>query len=258
MDSPCAGGIGKTLEMYVDGTLDLTDWTIETRANANNFPGSVISLADLGTITDSFIYATNSSETFIAEFGITSNVIESNSIEANGNDGFQIVDNNANVVDRFSEDGVDGTGTAWEYLDTYFYRKDLATPNGGSFDVANWTFGALNSLDGEGLCRGANALSTLVPFGSYESEDGTASTDSNSIEGFNVYPNPVASEFFTVSSANSNAKEIVVFNILGEQVLTKNSSGLKVDVNISGIASGIYLLKVIEDGKVSTQKIIIE
>jgi len=61
---------------------------------------------------------------------------------------------------------LDGGGTAWEHLDSYYLRNNSSTANAGSFDVNNWTFGALNSLDGEGLCNSSSALSTLVSLGS--------------------------------------------------------------------------------------------
>ena len=54
-------------------------------------------------------------------------------ISDNGDDAFQIVDDMGTVIDRFGEDGVDGTATAWEHEDTYYYRVNGTPANGGAF-----------------------------------------------------------------------------------------------------------------------------
>lgn len=173
LDSPCPSQNGRTVELYVDGTIDFTDWNLVRQSNGNGFSFSM-SLTDLGTVTDAFAYVTNSTSTLDSEFGITDNVISNSGINSNGDDGFQIVNNSDVVIDRFGVENEDATGKPWEHLDSYYYRKDGVAANAGAFNVANWNFGALNVLDNEGLCNSANALSTIVPFGSYKV---VASTD---------------------------------------------------------------------------------
>lgn len=175
VDGPCSGAKPRAVEIYVDGTVDFTDWNLVRQSNGGGYTSN-ISLTALGSVTDSFVYITNDATAFDAEFSITTNVISSSSISSNGDDAFQITNNSGTVIDRFGQENVDGTGTAWEHVDTYYYRKDGATPNAGSFDVSNWTIGAQNLLDGQGTCNSQAALSTLVPFGSYST---TASTTPN-------------------------------------------------------------------------------
>jgi hypothetical protein len=171
MDSPCTSQAGRTLEIYVDGTIDFTGWSVVRQSNGGGFdPGSAtIDISSLGSVTDAFVYLTNSATTIDTEFGITANVLENSNINGNGDDGWQILNSSSAVVDRLGVDGEDASGTAWDHLDSYLYRMDGATPNAGSFDPANWTFGGINLLDGE-----CGNLSTFVPFGSYAA---TASTN---------------------------------------------------------------------------------
>lgn len=166
VDSPCSGANGRVLEIYVNGTIDFTGWNVQRQSNGGGYSTN-IDLSSFATISDDFIYLTNDQAILNAEFGITANVIESSVISSNGNDAFQIIDNNSVVIDRFGEENIDGAGTAWEHLDSYYLRNNSSTANAGSFDVNNWTFGALNSLDNQGLCNSSSALSTIVSLGSF-------------------------------------------------------------------------------------------
>ena len=88
--------------------------------------------------------------------------------------------------------------------------------------------------------------------------NGVASVKNNAIEGFATYPNPVTNHKFTLTSNSSETKEIAIFNILGKKVLSSSVSGVKATVDVSTISSGIYILKVTEDGKTATKKLVIK
>ncbi|AQS94205.1 hypothetical protein BXQ17_09085 [Polaribacter sp. BM10] len=173
VDAPCSGAKPRTVEIYVSGTIDFTGWTLAKQTNGAGFEAgssnlSLIDISSLGVVKDDFVYVTNDAAGLSSEFNITSNFLVSGSINSNGDDAFQLLNNSDTVIDRFGEDKVDGTSTAWEHEDTYAYRKDGETPNAGAFDASNWVFGAQNFLDNKGLCKSDNALSTYVPFGSYK------------------------------------------------------------------------------------------
>jgi len=174
VDSSCPSAAGRVLEVYVDGTIDFTDWKVQRQANGGGYTTN-IDLSSFATITDSFIYITNNEATFTSEFGISTHILENSNISSNGDDAFQIVDNNSVVIDRFGEDGVDGTGTTWEHEDSYYLRNNFLSANAGSFDPSNWTFGALQVLDGQGLCNSSAALSTIIALGSFQPEVSSAS-----------------------------------------------------------------------------------
>jgi hypothetical protein len=166
MDSPCPSQAGRTVEIYVDGTIDFTDWNLVRQSNGGGFTAN-IDISALGILTDEFAYITNDAATLNAEFGITANVFEDSNVNGNGDDGWQLTDAGDTVIDRFGVEGEDATGMGWEHLDSYAYRVDGVPANGGAFVVTDFTYGALNLLDNEGLCNSATALSNFVPFGTY-------------------------------------------------------------------------------------------
>jgi hypothetical protein len=87
--------------------------------------------------------------------------------------------------------------------------------------------------------------------------NGVASVKNNSIEGFATYPNPITNNRFTISSNSNGEKELVIFNVLGKKVLSSSFSGVKSTIDVSAISAGIYILKVTEEGKTATKKLVI-
>ena len=85
----------------------------------------------------------------------------------------------------------------------------------------------------------------------------TASVRNSAIDGFAMYPNPITNKRFTISSASSDAKEIVIFNVLGKKVFSSSFSGIKKDFDVAELNSGVYVLKVTEAGKTATKKLVI-
>lgn len=69
---------------------------------------------------------------------------------------------------------------------------------------------------------------------------------------FNVYPNPTASNI-TISSKLAIDK-IEVFNLLGEKVMERNETTF----DVKSLKTGIYLLKIFAENKVSVKKFIKE
>jgi len=94
-------------------------------------------------------------------------------------------------------------------------------------------------------------------FGDVLAFSATASVKNNAIEGFATYPNPITNNTFTITSNSSSKKTITIFNVLGKKVLSSSFSGVKSNVDVSAISSGIYILKVTEDGKTATKKLVI-
>jgi hypothetical protein len=59
----------------------------------------------------------------------------------------------------------------------------------------------------------------------------------------------------TISSANK-MDAISVYNVVGQEVMNVNVNADNTVLNVSGLQDGIYLVKVISEGKVSTSKFI--
>jgi len=87
---------------------------------------------------------------------------------------------------------------------------------------------------------------------------GTASTSNNTINGFNVYPNPVKGNSLTVTTSSTEVKTVNIFNVLGRKVFSQRFSSMNKTMDISGISSGVYIMKVSEGNNIATKKLIIE
>lgn len=78
----------------------------------------------------------------------------------------------------------------------------------------------------------------------------------NAIAGLNMYPNPVSNGNLYITSNSSQAKSVAIFDVLGKQVVnTKTSNNA---VNVANLKRGVYIVKVTEDEKTATRKLIIE
>ncbi len=78
----------------------------------------------------------------------------------------------------------------------------------------------------------------------------------NSISGLKVYPNPVRNGNLYVSSDNNSTKSVAIFDILGKQVMSANVAAQP--MNVSALHSGVYIVKITEDGKTATRKLVVE
>lgn len=132
------------------------------------------------------------------------------------------------------------------------YRKPNTEPERITFTPANWTYSGINALDYETTNASA---ATPFPIGTYT--NATASVRNNAIEGFATYPNLVTNSRFTITSNSLENKQVAIFNVLGKKVFATNISGVKNTVDVSKIASGIYILKVTEKTKTATSKLIV-
>ncbi len=84
----------------------------------------------------------------------------------------------------------------------------------------------------------------------------TLSRQSNDIAGFAMFPNPVnGGGLLSITSDNTSDKEVAIYDVMGKQVL--NSLTTNNTVNISNLTSGIYLVKVTEEGKTATRKLVV-
>ena len=76
----------------------------------------------------------------------------------------------------------------------------------------------------------------------------------NTIEGFVMTPNP-ANTFIQVKGASNNPMSLQIFDILGKQVLTTENANR---VNIQSLTSGMYIVKAVQNGAITTTKLIVE
>ena len=75
------------------------------------------------------------------------------------------------------------------------------------------------------------------------------------IEGLNLYPNPVSNGKVYISTKNDIDKEIIIFDVLGKKVLQTILSSR--ELNVSNLSPGIYIIKINEREASATRKLII-
>lgn len=76
------------------------------------------------------------------------------------------------------------------------------------------------------------------------------------IEGFKLYPNPVTNGKVYISTKDNGQKKILIFDVLGTQVMETRILGS--ELNISDLDAGVYVLRVYENNKLATRKLIVK
>jgi hypothetical protein len=153
-----ASSTPRGVELYVGETGDYSGWTLDLEFNAATtftvahvFDATVFNEGDF-----IFVTSTPADPTVTSAVGT---VISNGTFVINGDDRVRLTDG-TNVIDQYGDSGVDGTGEAWEYLDSFAYRND-GTSSSGNFEIGDWTIAPINSLDaGNGPLGGT--LGTFV------------------------------------------------------------------------------------------------
>src|SRR5690606_41724772 len=76
----------------------------------------------------------------------------------------------------------------------------------------------------------------------------------NALEGFAYYPNPT-SGILSLKSVN-NIDSVAIFNLLGQSVLSSKIRATTSNLDISGLTTGAYIMKVNVEGQTGTYKVL--
>lgn len=76
------------------------------------------------------------------------------------------------------------------------------------------------------------------------------------IDGLKIYPNPVKGGNLHIETALNGDVNVAIFDLVGKQVI--NTKTVNNTVNVANLTAGIYVVKITEEGKTSTQKLVIE
>ena len=162
-DCTLTGGLPKGIELCV--LTDIPDLSLYGVGSANNGGGTDGQEFTFPAVTASagtFIYVSSDSAAFNTWFGFDSDY-QTSAMLINGDDAIEVFCG-GNVIDTFGDINVDGTGTAWDYVDSWASRVSGTAPDGATFVISNWTFGGPDALDGE--TSNASAANP-VPIGTY-------------------------------------------------------------------------------------------
>jgi hypothetical protein len=84
----------------------------------------------------------------------------------------------------------------------------------------------------------------------------TLSVVKNEIENFAMYPNPVSNGQLNISSNSWADKQVEIYSISGQRVYSKLVKNKEV-LDIYNLNKGIYLVRIEEEGKIATRKLVV-
>jgi hypothetical protein len=94
--------------------------------------------------------------------------------------------------------------------------------------------------------RVANTFTSVTP-------TGPLSTNQNQISGLQVYPNPTKN-ILNITTDLDSTKNIEIYDMVGKKVLVENTQS---QLDVSSLVTGMYIVKITEDGKTSTKRLAI-
>ena len=146
-DGPLTGGVPKGVELYVTSPIsDLSVYGLGTANNGGGSDGQEFTFPAVSASPGDYIYVASETTGFTAWFGFPPSYT-SGAMSINGDDAVELFANGA-VLDVFGDINTDGTNQPWEYLDGWAFRTSLA-PNGGVWNVNDFTYSGRNALDTE-------------------------------------------------------------------------------------------------------------
>ncbi len=133
-----------------------------------------------------------------------------------------------------------------------------AVPNNGSYTI---TVPAVESTTCRIMVEGAGNIFFNINTRDFEIKAPLSTTDYNTLSGLSIFPNPNNGSF-TVKFNNLNSMVgIKVLDIRGRSIYNKSYTStvtFNEDINLKGVQSGIYLLKITDGSKTVNKKIVLE
>ena len=135
--------------------------------------------------------------------------------------------------------------------------------NDGSGDVAFRTLFAEANYIGQVVPSGPRNMAVLVAEFNTAVQvvarsltDLTLASQNFEISGLKVYPNPVANGTLFIETAANAEKTVAIFDVLGKQVF--NTTTADNAINVSGLNAGVYVVRITEEGKTASTKLVIK
>ena len=174
-DLVSAGYTGKALHLKANSNIsDLSNYGIGVANNGNGGDGQEYSFPSISVQAGDHILLARDTIALATYFNSCFSQFDhvlaaTNAISQNGNDAIELFKDSI-VIETFGDINVDGTGLAWEYLDSWAFKD----PSGGvTFSGGNWIFGGVECTIGS-----LTTQSSACPYPSCSS--------GSSIEDFNL------------------------------------------------------------------------
>lgn len=229
-------GFNKALEIanFTGVPVDLSAYSIRKQSNGAGAWSAGLNLT--GTLNNGAVFILVDPQIAVGCYTAASANLSSAQEAFNGNDPMGLFKNGV-LIDII---GTFNGGSANFAIDETLRRKpSISAPNTTFNKTAEWDVYAKDTCNG----LGSHSLATLY----------TADFDSNA---FHIFPNP-SNGNVKINFENSDEKySVQVFSILGQKVFEKeytNSSSAAVN----NLQKGVYLIKITNDAKSVTKKIIV-
>jgi hypothetical protein len=141
-----------------------------------------------------------------------------------------------------------GQGMSYNNEDGQLY---ISAFNNGTFKPELRT---VNTTTGLSALVGTIVPSQTLQFAYMTAYDPTLGISTNNRMELMIYPNPVT-EKITISSTIA-LKEIQVYNIRGQKLISNEVGALEVILDVSSLASGIYVLRAFGENAVTSKRIV--
>lgn len=220
IETGCSSPFVKTVELYVDGTVDFsTDVVLNYMNNGAAWSANQIDISAFGVQSNKFLYlvrdiALMQTEFPNATFDANNTIVVTSS--TNGDDGYQVV-LKGKVVSQFGKTETDAdsdTESNWNHEDAIAIRK-TGIPDVGIWDPTQWEVTAENDLDTHTSCQTGgtsnletyfNTLGGTYPLGSGSGWTPSAATCTTILSGDSVNCTTT-----TVGNANDTYSATVSF-----------------------------------------------
>ncbi len=171
------------------------------------------------------------------------------------------------VLLQYTTDGTNWTDSGVPTIVPYTTTSQWVTITGtmptAADNNANFAFRVVSVFDptASSAYSPINSTKTYASTGTLRFDNvivssGVLKVNQNTISGLKIYPNPVNNGTLFVESDANTERTITLFDVLGKQVLNTTTSNNT--INVSALNSGVYMVKVIEEGKTETRKLVIK
>ena len=126
-------------------------------------------------------------------------------------------------------------------------------------DLTDVPTAAITTLGGFLLRQGSNTTTPTIMVDELKITTTIAGllgvSQNNAIAGLKMYPNPVSNGTLYIETAANAEKTVTVFDVLGKQVLNTITSDNA--INVASLHRGVYIVKISEEGKIASRKLVI-
>ena len=101
-----------------------------------------------------------------------------------------------------------------------------------------------------------NATSQVTSRNTTDLNAPLSSSSFDNINGLTMYPNPLSGNTLYLTSTANAAMSVQIFDLLGKEVL--KATVVNNTLNVAKLTAGVYVVKITEEGKTATRKLVIQ